>query len=227
MNDVRLHSAPSLVDGPSSSRPIGEITPDLAGLSVAGLQDGRAFTWTATDDSFATLDACQYLADGPCAHAAAAGEPVETNPQKLLREGRWELFASACLAVGVQASMSLPVTRLRDGGRTVVVGTVNLYGGEPDAFHGRRDELLDWSSRWRPTAGLDRAAATLAVRREKASLPERHRDQNAVDWVVPILAARLGIDVGLAADRLHDAATRAGLPESRAAALLIDVIATA
>jgi len=82
------------------SRPLADVAPRLRGLSVAGLSGGLVFTWSATADTFAALDACQYLTGGPCVQAAATGEPVHASPKTLLAGGRWELFATAAAAAG-------------------------------------------------------------------------------------------------------------------------------
>jgi hypothetical protein len=182
------------------------------------------FTWSATDDRLAALDACQYLFGGPCVQAAAEGALVETVPPALVDEGRWELFGTAAVAAGVGATMSLPVVDELDDGRTRVIGTVNLYGGPADAFAGRRDELVDWCAGWPPASALRASSGSLGARRARWCRPEPQRDQNAVDWAVGMLAARLATDVADAADRLTDAACRAGLRESLAAQFLVDVL---
>jgi hypothetical protein len=68
------------------------------------------------------------------------------------------------------------------------------------------------------------ASGSFGASRARSCRPEPQRDQNAVDWAVGMLAARLAVDVAVAADRLSDAACRAGLPESLATQLLIDLL---
>jgi hypothetical protein len=205
-------------------RPITDIAPRLRGLTVTGLAEGRAFTWSATDDTSAVLDACQYLSGGPCVQSAVDGEVLSTFPPALGDHGSWGLFSAASTAAGVEATMSLPVSRGAVNGRTRLIGTINLYAGSADAFSGRRDELVDWSTRWPPIAALGSVSAALADRRDEAARPEPHRDPNAVDWAVATLAVRLGTDAATACDQLRIAACHAGLRESRAAQLLNELL---
>lgn len=209
---------------PGPRRDLAAIAPRLHGLSVTGIAVNRAFTWSATDDGLAALDACQYLAGGPCVHAAAVGQPVEAASQALIQEGRWELFASAAEAAGVGATLSLPVMKKTSCGDGRVVGTVNLYGGPVDAFEGRRDELVEWCSGWRPAAALGSVSAGLALRQDRSGACEPHRDQNGVEWALSMLAARLDLDVAVAGEQFRSATHRAGLSESRAAQVLTDLL---
>jgi hypothetical protein len=206
--------------------PITDIAPHLRGLSVTGMANGTVYTWSATDDTFAALDACQYLSGGPCVQAATEGMLVATLPGDLVDEGPWQLFATAAVAAGVGATMSLPVRGRGRGGNgpPVTIGTVNLYGGPADTFRGRHQLLVDWCAHWPPAAALGAIGDAFAARRATSYRSEPHRDQNAVDWAVAMLATRLDLDVAVAADKLSMAACRAGLRESVAAVLLTDLL---
>jgi len=120
--------------------------------------------------------------------------------------------------------LSLPVPARRSDGTSEVIGTVNLYGGPVDAFDGRREELVQWCTRWPPASALGTVSAAFDARRERFRRPEANRDQNAVDRAVAMLVERLGVDVTAAADRLSTAACHAGLAESQAAQLLNELL---
>ena len=61
-------------------RPIADIIPALAGISVGRLDGDAAATWAATDRIASVLDASQYLGGGPCVVAVRDGRVVETRP---------------------------------------------------------------------------------------------------------------------------------------------------
>jgi hypothetical protein len=202
-------------------RTIADIIPGLAGISVGRLDGDVVATWAATDRIASVLDASQYLAGGPCVAAVCDGRVVETRPAASPATA-WPLFARAATAAGVRATLSLPVQAADGRGP---VGSVNLYATSEDAFEGRHDELVAWCARWAPAAAVARGGQSFSVRHQQAAGPERHRDQNAVDWFVATLATELGTDVAVAAERLRSAAVRAGLGESEVAQSLDRLLA--
>lgn len=62
------------------------LLPSCVGVSISVLVDGDPFTVTATSEAMATVDASQYLLDGPCVGGARSGEPVLVGD--VLDEGR-------------------------------------------------------------------------------------------------------------------------------------------
>lgn len=208
------HAAQALIDNPAAGEenrpPISDLVPDLAGLTVGCLDQADPVTWAATQDTFAFLDACQYVAGGPCVTAVAEGRPVVARPAE---PDVWPLFSRACSAAGIESVLSLP---LRDDAGEVV-GSVNLYATDLTAFEGRHDELTAWSSEWKPATAVSHGTTVLGPRWDRAAAPERQRDENSIDRAVATLATTLGIDVVDAADRLRSAASRAGMGESAVA----------
>lgn len=188
-----------------------EIVPECVGLSLTFLQDGLTFTLEATSDEMAVIDAVQYLDGGPCVEELERGLSIDVTPDELLDEQRWQMYARATAAAGVQSSLSLPVVR-----DDVVVAGLNLYGSTPDAFHGRHEELAD------ALGGMVEGAVTNAdlefVTRERAAeAPKRLADQRDVDIAVGIIAASQAVDTRTAEQRLQAAAERAGISVAQAA----------
>jgi hypothetical protein len=199
-------------------RPVVDVVSSLAGISLARIEDGRPFTWTATDDVASALDGCQYLAGGPCVDAAGEHRVVEYDGPRCSRADDWVTFVRVSAQARVGATLSLPVVAAADGGP--LVGTVNLYARSETAFDGRQDDLARWCSTWAPARALARTAPTFGSRLRRGLTPERQRDQNAIDWAVALLADLTGTDVADAAHRLRMAAIRAGTTESSLARVL-------
>jgi GAF domain-containing protein len=183
-----------------------EIAPDCVGLSLGLVQDDLTFTLVASGLEIASIDAAQYIDDGPCLRAARHAETIMTDIQDLFDEGRWSLFAQASAASGIASSLSLPV---HDG--SVVVAGINLYGSTPDAFEGRHEALAEALGAWAAGAVAD-ADLSFASRERAARTPRELRQRNDVDTATGLLAARYHEPVERAQERLSGAATQAGVP---------------
>lgn len=97
---------------------------------------------------------------------------------------------------------------------------MNLYGGSEDAFTGRHEDLAEVFGPWAPGAVVN-ADLSFSTRRLAEQAPLYLRDQARVDVASGILAAIQDIDVESAFDRLKGAATRAGVPMTRVADIVI------
>jgi hypothetical protein len=62
------------------------IVPELVGLSLTLVQEGVTFTLAAPGLGVASLDAMQYLDDGPCERSVEQVEPIIAEVQDLLDE---------------------------------------------------------------------------------------------------------------------------------------------
>jgi len=125
-----------------------EIVPELMGASLAATAEGLTFTFVASSQLIATLDALQYLDGGPCVQAVRRRGVVDVPVVDALDEGQWELFSQAEATAGVAATLSLPVL---SGDRAT--GSVNLYASRSGAFRGRQfGQMLQQSVDQRPTA---------------------------------------------------------------------------
>lgn len=191
--------------------------PGLVGFSISVLEQDVTFTYLASALSVARLDAMQYLDGGPCEEAVDSGEVVATQHDDLMDEGRWQLFARASGNSGVASTLSLP---LLDGPR--VVGSVNIYGAEPDTFEGRHDELAGLFGAWAPGA-VTNADLAFDSRFRAVRSVERLEDLALVDLAVGVLVSAHAIPQDEARHQLEEAAARAGVTVVAVARLLVDV----
>jgi hypothetical protein len=190
------------------SRRVKQIAPDCVGLSYALLgEDDITFTMVASDVESATLDAVQYLDDGPCVEAVRIGDVIEQDDIDPLDETQWRRFAQASAAAGIASSLSIP---LLDDDDDEVVGGVNLYGSTTDAFHGRVEELAEVCRGWAPGA-VSNADLAFRSRLAAARAPQVMRDRSTVDVAIGMLAEASGLTLPAAEEHLRRAAARAGI----------------
>jgi GAF domain-containing protein len=182
------------------------VVPTLVGLSLTQISEGVTLTYVATPPTAGTLDALQYVDAGPCEAAISRGEHVSVDHRDLLDEGRWQLFAQASAAAGVQSTLSLPIF---DG--AVVTGGVNLYGGRSDSFAGHHEELAHLFGAWAAGA-ISNADLSFTTRLEAVKAPARIEDANTVSTAIGVLSETHQISAQEAEDNLRQAAARAGVP---------------
>jgi GAF domain-containing protein len=188
------------------ARRVRQVAPDCVGLSYALLgEEDITFTMVASDVETATLDAVQYLDDGPCVEAVRSGDVVDKGEIDPLDETQWRRYAQASAAAGIASSLSIPL--LNDGD---VVGGVNLYGSTPHAFDGRVEELAKVCRGWAPGA-VSNADLTFRSRLAAARAPQVMRDRRTVDIAIGMLAEASGLTLAAAEEHLHRAAARAGI----------------
>lgn len=196
-------------------RDVLRIVPSCVGLSLALLEEELTFTLVATDLDIAGVDTAQYLEGGPCVQAAADDRVIEVDIDDLFDEETWSLYARATAAAGIASSLSLP---LRDDDGSVM-GGINLYAAEAGAFRGHHEELAEALGAWAGGAVTD---ADLQFRSREAAerTPRTLADLRDVEVAVGILAARWGVAIAGARDRLAKAARQAGLTLPQAARLV-------
>ncbi len=199
-------------------REVREEVPETVGVSLALLQDGLTFTLVSDSEVAGGLDAVQYLDAGPCIAAMIDGEVVDTNVSDLLEERHWHLFAQAQAALGVRSTLSLPIL----GGQDVVAG-VNLYASTVDAFDGKHARLARICRAWAPGV-VTNADLSFLTREEARATPDRLRSQEQFDLATGMLAQLQSISVDDAADRMREAARRAGVTELQVARTLLHVL---
>jgi GAF domain-containing protein len=193
-----------------------QIVPEVVGLSLGLLEENLTFTLVASDQDIAALDAVQYLDGGPCVDVAHGADPVEyqPDPESMVDEDKWRMFAQATAAAGIASTLSLPIVR-----HDQVVGSVNLYASTPDAFADRHDQLAAACGAWAPGA-VTNGDLAFRTRLEAAKAPQRMRDRNDVDLAIGVIAEAQRVDVDVAAERLRQAAARAGITEAQAARVI-------
>ena len=141
------------------------LVPDLVGVSLAALREGLTFTFVATTETIAVLDAMQYLDGGPCVQAARQNREVNIDDTNTLDENAWLMFARAGAVAGIRATLSLPLTK-----HGKVVGGVNLYANQDHAFDGRHEAVAGVFGAW---AGGAVANADLSFTTRQQALQHR------------------------------------------------------
>jgi GAF domain-containing protein len=193
-----------------------EIVPELMGASLASTAEGLTFTFVASSQLIATLDALQYLDGGPCVEAVRQRDIVEVPDVDVLDEGQWALFSRAESAAGVEATLSLPV--LSDGRAT---GSVNLYASRSGAFLGRTEQLADVFGAWADGA-VTNADLTFRTRLDAAKTPARLQALDDIDKAVGVVAGTQGVTTGEARTRLENAGALAGIATANVARAVLD-----
>jgi GAF domain-containing protein len=194
---------------------VRHVVPDCLGMSLAWTDFGVTFTLIATDEEIAVLDALQYLDGGPCVDAVEVDHGIHATHADLFDEDAWRLFARASADLGVRCTLTFPLT---DNG--TVAGTANLYGASDNAFDGHEEELARIVGGWAPGA-VRNADLSFSTRRTAEQAPEKLKADSLVDRAVGYLAARWGLDLATAGERLEDAARRAGISGAQLAAALL------
>ncbi len=193
-----------------------QIVPELVGVSLASTAEGVTFTFVASSDMVATLDAFQYLDGGPCVEAVRRGETVHVPDADALDETRWQLFSRAESVAGVSATLSLPVVT---EGR--VTGGVNLYASEAGAFQGHHDQLADVFGAWAAGA-VTNADMMFQTRLEAAKTPARLDALDDIAKAVGVVAATQGVSTDEARTRLEHAGTLAGIATANLARAVLN-----
>jgi len=193
------------------AREAQRIVPDCVGLSLADLQGGLTFTLVATYLDIAALDAIQYLDGGPCVDSVHQERIEHATPTDLTSEKRWSMFAEMSAAHGVASTLTLPIL---DG--ETVVGSVNLYASTADAFDGHHDDLANALGA-SALGAVTNADLSFSTRFDSQRAPAHLADSDDVNIAIGIIAARHGVDVGTAGERLRLAAARAGISDAQAA----------
>jgi GAF domain-containing protein len=193
------------------------LVPDCIGLSLAWVEQGLTFTLVASDAEIAVLDAVQYLAGGPCVEGVEIEQGLAVRGDDLLDEERWRLFADATASRGVMSTLTLPV--IEEG---TVMGSANLYGASAHAFDGHHEELAQLLG-GRVSDIVRNADLSFSTRQAAQRAPETLQAQNAVDQAVGILIASMSVNAETAAERLDQAAMRAGISTAQFARALVDL----
>jgi GAF domain-containing protein len=195
-----------------------EAVPTCVGLSLTRVKEGITLTLAAAGLETRGLDAMQYVDDGPCVDAVDLDKVITADLEDALSEERWSLFARASAAAGVKSSLSLPIP----GPDGDVVGGLNLYASEPGAFRGHENQIAELAGAWAPGAVHD-ADLTFSTREVAARAPQSLADLTEIDAAVEVLAQSMHLDIPAAAQRLANAAGRAGLTLIEVARAIIRV----
>jgi GAF domain-containing protein len=193
---------------------VREIVPDCVGVSLTVADGDLTFTMMVDRPGAALLDAMQYLDGGPCVAAVEHGQ-LWTTQDLPTDEEMWRLFAQAEALTGVESTLSLPVMTGDE-----VTGGVNLYASTPNAFDGHHDEVADACGAWAQGA-VTNADLSFSSRIRASATPGRLRDRGLVDVATGLVSEHEGMGLDSAAERIRQAAARAGVTTADFARFII------
>ena len=161
--------------------------PDVDGLSITLLEDGRARSAAFTSPVAAMLDERQYESGfGPCMDAAQSGETVRVDLGAA--EDVYPAFAGVARRQGVRAaaSVGMPVPQR-------VVGALNLYSTSRESID---EDTLAQARTFASYAAVALANASLygSTARLASQLQEAMRSRAVIEQAKGILMARLSVD---------------------------------
>ena len=169
--------------------------PGTEGASVTTFDSGRPVTVASSDPWAQSLDELQYAEhEGPCLDCWRNGTLFRVRD--LAEDVRWPSYAPRAAALGARSSVSLPMAA---EGR--VVGALNLYAREPDAFSSVAVSVAEVVA---ALAGLAAqvAAAFFGHRDLGLQLHEAMASRPVVDQACGVLMARHGLSADAALELL-------------------------
>lgn len=111
--------------------------PAAGGATITTFRDGRPEASAASSDWARQLDEMQYVEhEGPCLDCARTGNTFRIADLEV--ETRWPSYVPRALEAGVRSVLSVPLTA---EGR--LMGALNLYAKEPDAFSTEAVSIAD------------------------------------------------------------------------------------
>jgi transcriptional regulator with GAF, ATPase, and Fis domain len=182
--------------GMLSERCVSLVDADEAGIMVT---DGRGHLQVVATSSERTrlLELLELQnRDGPCLEAFSSASTV-FSPDLAHEDGRWPLFSREALAVGFQSVHSVPM-RLR----TEVVGAMTLLRSSPGVLQ-RADVDLVSALTQVATIGLLQERAVTASRVTSQQLQLALTSRVRIEQAKGVLAARHGLDIDTAFERLR------------------------
>lgn len=168
-----------------------EHTPDAASCGLTLERNRHGVTVASSDELASHADALQYDGDtGPCLDAMRSGAVVTVDD--MAAERRWSPFPQRASAVGVAASLSLPLVIGQEGR-----GALNLYARRPHAF-GAEDEAR--ARQWADQAtGALVVAARLARHQDTSrQMAEGMESRSTISRAVGLIMGRQGISADAA-----------------------------
>jgi GAF domain-containing protein len=209
---VALHGLAGLV---SDVDDLDDVLAQIAGFAVASVPgaDGAGVTlvragdgppavpvvlgWAVTDPFVGEIDHLQYdiCGEGPCLTAMQTGRALVSG--SLGSDGRWPRFGGRVARLRVHSALSLPLIV-----RGVVVGALNMYARERDAFTERALRLGEQFAG--PAAVSVRNIQRLhAVSTQATQLQVALKSRAVIDQAIGIMRSRSGAGEQEAFDRLR------------------------
>jgi transcriptional regulator with GAF, ATPase, and Fis domain len=206
--DGELHdSLGSLSDVLTGVQPLRETLLQVASFAAAAIPGANGAgltlierngpdTMVASADFVRAVDDVQYgIGEGPCLLAVHTRATQRSG--SLAGERRWPRFGPRAARLGVHSALSLPLIL---GDR--VVGALNVYGRERDAF----DEVsVSVGERFSSPAAVTAAQALLLEesRRVTVQLEQALLNRAVVDQALGIIMSRTGLDAEQALAKLR------------------------
>lgn len=193
--------------------------PSCVGVSITVMAAGEPVTVTATSPDIGSVDAAQYLCDGPGVEVARTGEPLAVpDVLDVLDEERWHAFARTAAARGIRSSLSVPLRR----DDLSVMGALNLYASDPAAFRDHGDLLVAIFGQ-HVEGAVRNADLSFTTRDAARGLPQQLADRAKLDQAVEILVSDLRCSASEARERIESAAVRAGISVPATAEVVIQI----
>jgi GAF domain-containing protein len=194
---------------------VEDTVPTCDGASIALVVEEAAFTGATSSQVAIEADLAQYRNDeGPC--LASVAESATVRIDLLLQDERFEHFAAAAIELGVESVLSIP---LRSG--DVVVGSINMYSAQPNAFDDdvpdQISRLSDYASRLIVASPLYESAVHVLRR-----LMDVVDDAAQVEIAVGILIIREDMTAGAAWEHLDALAGHRGSSVVEAARRIVE-----
>ncbi|MCW2620727.1 MAG: sle [Frankiales bacterium] len=190
--------------------------PSCVGVSITVMAVGEPVTVTATSPDIGSVDAAQYLCDGPGVEATRTGEPLAVPD--VLDEERWHAFARTAAAHGIRSSLSVPLRRADQS----VMGALNLYASDAAAFRDHGDLLVALFGE-HVEGAVRNADLSFATREAARGLPQQLADRAKLEQAVEILMEDRHCSAGEARERIESAALRAGISVPATAEVVIQI----
>jgi GAF domain-containing protein len=195
---------------------VRRVVPSCVGLSVSYNDSGLTFTLVASSSEIAALDGVQYAVGGPCVDAVLENTVIGAGDERgLLDERRWADFARSAAAQGVASTLSMPV---HQEGR--IIGGVNVYAAEPQAFDGKHDHVAAAVGAWAPGA-ITNADLSFSTRVAARRAPGLLEEQDVLGQATGVIMAARGVDREAAREVIAQAATLSGAGQVEIARAII------
>ena len=195
---------------------VRRIVPSCVGLSLSYNDSGLTFTLVASSEEIAALDGVQYAVGGPCVDAVLQDSVIDAGDERgFLDEERWAEFARSAAASGVGSTLSMPV---HQDGR--IIGGVNIYASEPQAFDGKHESVAAVVGAWAPGA-ITNADLSFSSRAAAQRAPKLLEEEDILGQATGVIMAARGVDREAALEVIAQAATLSGADQVEIARAII------
>jgi GAF domain-containing protein len=174
---------------------------DGTGVTLVRSSAGASavLAWSVTADFVREIDRLQYevCGEGPCLTAMQTERPLVSG--SLGSDSRWPLFGGRVARLSVHSALALPLLV-----RGAVVGAINVYAREPDAF---TEHAIVVGERFAGPAAVTvhNTSQLHAARARAAHLQTALQSRPVIDQAIGIIRSRSGGSEREAFERLRQA----------------------